>query len=63
MTQLNKNNGVRFPTVDLDLSDRFIPGLMMYPPQHLTCGKFSSRSLVAGFRRILADRLPRITLN
>jgi hypothetical protein len=22
------------------------------PPQHLTCGKFNSRSLVAGFRRI-----------
>lgn len=27
------------------------------PPQHLTCGKFNSRSLVAGFRRILADPL------
>jgi hypothetical protein len=25
------------------------------PPQHLTCGKFNSRSLVFGFRRILAD--------
>ena len=24
-------------------------------PQHLTCGKLNSRSLVAGFRRILAD--------
>jgi hypothetical protein len=28
------------------------------PPQHLTCGKFNSRSLVAGFRRIFADPLP-----
>ena len=28
------------------------------PPQHLTCGKFNSRSLVAGFRRIVADSLP-----
>ena len=27
------------------------------PPQHLTSGKFNSRSLVAGFRRILADPL------
>jgi len=28
------------------------------PLQHLTCGKFNSRSLVAGFRRIFADPLP-----